>query len=257
MARGGTAKKKIESVRATESIYRLIFDKKFQKDVKELRLKSGIPSVGFKSELEETHYYRTVQGVPGPTLLFAIELLKKHGLPPAYYWEMGQYLRFNRLETERNSEEEMIGIKFPNNQKDTTAQESSLESLGQPYVGIYILDASSKEKITALIHDNWDAIRRSLQAQGGNTAKITPAKNKHRNVLILELLGTSSEVLRKQYGYSGSMTKEILVAKIMRERFGYKSITPDLVKKFGNTKIYKRQPTDKPRQKRRYIEKKK
>jgi hypothetical protein len=216
--------------KAVEAIYKLARDKSFRRKVVAVRTKAGIPAEGFRNEVMETAYAQKRPILL--TLLDAVDLLKKYKLPPSYYWEMMQYLRFNRL---RDAHSEALSVLYPNDRKQTTGNEETFAKLGQPYVGVFIHDASSIEDTLSFVREHWRAIKRSLKAQGGNTSRIRTSKNKERNLLISELNEKSKDELcdlaaippedrRKIY-------KEQAIVRILKA-YGYNSVTFEVVKKY-------------------------
>src|SRR3990167_2033752 len=156
--------KKGEGVKkAAEAIYKLALSKAFRSEVDIIRNKHGI------------------------SLLDSMKLLEKYKLPPSYYWEMHQYVIHGRIGNERDPESQIASIKYPNDPTLTTGSEQAFEKLRQLYVGIYIHDGSSERDVKKLIGKNWQRIRASLQAQGGNVSRIRTSKNKDRNLLISAL----------------------------------------------------------------------
>jgi hypothetical protein len=246
MSKGGSS-------RSIEAIYKLALHKAFRRDVRDIRINAGMPAEGHQDEAHENAYRRT-HPFTGFTLLEAMELLKKYHLPSAFYWEMQQYIRFGRYREVRDVEDETLAFKYPKNSKLTTATEKALEKLKQPYVGIYVFEGSSKENVIALIRNRWTSIEESLKAQGGDTTRVRTSQNKERNLLISSLCEKSKDALYEEAEIKKSdrgfyKYKEQIVAKIMREKYGYPKVTFEVVKKYASPP--KRSlPTDKSRHKR-------
>jgi len=217
--------KKGEGVKkAAEAIYKLALNKAFRNEVIAIRTKHGT------------------------SLLDSVKLLEKYKLPPSYYWEMHQYVMHGRIGDERDPESQIASIKYPNDPKLTTGDEQTFEKLRQPYVGIYVHDASSEHDVKKLIGKNWQRIRASLQVQGGNVSRIRTSENKERNLLISALGEKTKDKLCDeanipQHERKG-MYKEMAIARLMNEKYGHPEVTFEVVKK------YLSRPTDKSQHKR-------
>jgi hypothetical protein len=227
MSKGGSS-------RSIEAIYKLALNRAFRKDVRDIRVKAGMPPEGYQNETHENAYMREHYFL-GSTLLQAMELSEKYHLPPAYYWEMGQYIRFGRHGVIRDIEDETLAFKYPDNPKSPKAIEEAFEKMKQPYVGIYVFEGSSKENVIALIRNRWTSIEESLKAQGGDTTRVKTSQNKERNLLISMLYEKTKDALCKEAGikvFRRGQYKEQVVAKLMREKYGHPEVTFGVVKKY-------------------------
>ena len=204
--------------KAIELIYKLELSHSFKMDIKDIRVRLKVPGAS--------------------PLLLSIDLLKKYNLPPMYYWEMNQYLQFGKISSLRNKDEEILNINYPDNSMISTGDEQSFIKLKQPYVGIYIHDASSKRDIERIITKNWKDIQKSLRAQGGNISRVRTSTKKEMGRYISELIEISAKDLRKKLNIPASMiiSKDALVARVMKAR-GYEKTTPRMIKRIRETKI--------------------
>lgn len=202
--------------KAIELIYKLELKRSFRLDAK-----------AAKARLERSE----------PLITLSKELLEKYGLPPTHYWEMGQYIQHGKIDVLRDKDQETLSIKYPDNHELSTGSEEAFKKLGQPYVGIYIHDASSKGDVAKIINRNWRDIQKSLRAQGGNTSRIKTTFNKEAGRRVSELLDYSVKDLRKKFGISSSQTytKDGLVAQVMKQE-GHLRFTPRMVKRIRETK---------------------
>jgi len=214
--------------KSLESIFKLSFKKSFKDDVKTTRAKCGIPTNGFQNKKQERETLRI-----NSSLLSAIELLKKYKLPPIYYYEMSQYLLFNDFGVIDIREDIDVEIKYPNMELYKRNSENAFKKLKQPYVGIYIFDASSRKTIVDFINKNWTQIKASIKIQGGNVSRIRTAENKERDHLISNLNQLSKDELCKiinvnpeQYSY-----KYQIIKTVMNEHYEYKNVTDEIVRK--------------------------
>jgi hypothetical protein len=199
-------------VKSIEAIYKLARDKMFRAEVKRIRNKPH-----------------------GGTLLDTMELLKKHHLPPAYYWEMQQYVMHGKINEARSEEEAVMTLKYPNDPSRSTGNEQAFEKLEQPYVSLYIHEASSKDDVVRLISKNWRHIRASLKAQGSDVSRVRTSKNKERNLLISLLGEKTKDELCKEAGMEKNEWPgytALVIERLMKEKYGYPEVTFEMVRKY-------------------------
>ena len=146
---------------------------------------------------------------------------------------MSQYLLFNDFGVIDIREDIDVEIKYPNMELYKRNSENAFKKLKQPYVGIYIFDASSRKTIVDFINKNWTQIKASIKIQGGNVSRIRTAENKERDHLISNLNQLSKDELCKiinvnpeQYSY-----KYQIIKTVMNEHYEYKNVTDEIVRK--------------------------
>ena len=195
--------------------------------------------------------------MPALTLFEAPTLLAKYALPPAYYWETNQYIRFNRVDTYNEQDAHILSVRYPNDPENSSGKEALFRKWKMPYVSLYIHDASSKEEITKILRKYWPHIQGSLAVQGGIASRVRKSENKERALMISELYEKTKQELISliEIDTDGieNASKEGLIVRIMHAR-GYPEVTFEMVKKYTLTP---KLPTDKSRLKSRSVKKKK
>ncbi|MEK9131910.1 MAG: hypothetical protein AAB447_03305 [Patescibacteria group bacterium] len=235
MTKGEVLKKDIEQV------YKLALSKSFRDEVGVIRLRAGIPTGGLLNE--------KTQFIPIESLLsLSMELLNRHKLSPVCYQAMRNFIQFNRFSSDQEPAAMTLEISYPDKLENTNI-ESAMKKLKQSYVGLYILDASSRENVIKIINKNWTHIKRSIEAQGGNTGRIRTSLNKDRNFLISLLNEKTKEKLCYDLGVKPAERrgeyKEQVIAELLRDKYGYKTVTFEMVRKYIATPKHPNSSTDK------------
>jgi hypothetical protein len=215
--------------KAVEAIKKLVFNKGFRADIRKSRQMLGIPPDGFLEWEEANDFARkNTMDLFGHT----VGLLEKYDLPLTYWIELSRYIESNNPETGRTAADTTIAIEYPDSEYSTDLGKL-YTGFKQPYVKVYILDASSKEEVAAQINKNWKEIEQSLRNQGWQDRGTRSAKNWLRDSRILQLSEKNKDELEEMLeGNPGVYTNKVdLIAAIMHQEHGYSGVTNEIVKK--------------------------
>lgn len=215
--------------KAVEAIYKLSLSKSFRKLVKTARESLGIPPEGFDSSKEEL--------LTPPDLIELVDqafaLLDLHKLPRTYWVEMVEYIKYGEFYYEGNKDDQIISIEYPD--RSSSDHEKTYKNYSQPYVKLFILDASTQEDVLAAIRKSWVKIKGSLKNQGGSDERVRKSLNKERNYLISILSERSKSDLAEMIGVNPKLYayKEALVSEVMKQKYKLK-VSADVVKKYSS-----------------------
>ncbi|MDP4009216.1 MAG: hypothetical protein Q8P71_02240 [bacterium] len=220
--KGGPVKK------AVEAIHKLSLTKTFRSDIKLAREKLGIPSDGF-SEEDEADIFLKEKSID--LMGYAIGLLEKYQLPLTYWIELSYYMRSNKTDTGRTAQETALAIEYPESEYQTNL-ERFYKGFKQPYVKVFILDASAREDAFNVLSKNWNAIRESLKNQGWKEFRTRSTKNSLRDSLIVRLNEKTRKELEEMVADNPGVyhNKVELIVAIMHSE-GYGEVNIDIVRK--------------------------
>lgn len=224
--------------KAEEIIHKFSRNRDFMSDVQEIRRALRIPVEGFHDEAQKDQVWSP--SPDRPTLVeqmeHAIDLCKKYKISASYNFEIRQLILFD---TRAASDEpaDYYVLEVDDGGRGVRNKEKMYRKFDVPYVKLFVLDASSKERVIELVRKNWLHIQAAMKIQGGSTSRVRTSENKLRNYRIASLGAMTKEELASILGISthdplfAELSRIDMITRILNEEDGY-NIQPETVRKY-------------------------
>jgi hypothetical protein len=216
---------------AREALYRVTLSDRFQKEVKHIRQGLGIPSGGFKSKEALLRWKKT----PGNQLLMVFDipeevdsLLLQHKLQPSFESLMTAYVLTSDLLYDAPPDSfgcDVEGV-YAVDPEGGGILENKWGAGQVPYARLYIPQSASLSSVQRYLKQHWPYISKEILGKKSNAKNIRRTRNAKRDNLIASYYQRS----RSELGLKKGEYKDIAVARLLKEKDGYKKVSADIVR---------------------------